>query len=983
MFLLAVVIVPAFIIGGEDVPKNGLKWGTHWGLNWIGAPPVEFEVVSVTLERVELSDIRFGDADGPTIANAVLGFNINDAQVAKLSRLSASGIRANISVTDQGIEIQGFSEWLAYLQAGGGDQTGPGPSIDDIQLRDIEITATYDSARVTVAGDADGRLTDNGGIDLATDLQISGNGYGAIGQFGSSLSLSNGNTGTSISGRINDGIFSHGSFSAKGVTGPISLALASGSEPNARVDLALDTLDVPGSALSDVGVSGSLEQGDVSLSVALSGAQYLAVDLAMQSPDRWPYRLNAKLDQKLWPVLSELTGNEDLKAINGNIDLTLRGRLPRDLLVRPDFSHLPSGLSGYGSVAADLSNDQAKMSGRFAMNVAGGTALIEALGPVSMSISELPAAETVAEALSQDPKSPVTVDLKPGASILLSPVGAVRIDLEPTVRLGDLFVSGPISVGSTLSELTAKDGPALDVTDARLVFSTLAYGGHDIALGQLTLGGKAGSKARDLKFRGAARITPTNAPDFGFNGMVGYSGTVRGKEDVWTLDLTGAEMPSGGLELKEQDLEITLGETRLSGRLTYAPGQIDGTFQAHVADANVEGIPVDGSGLSAKGAFALAGDQFSSLNFSADLATLQDRQVPPRFSDLALSATGNSQDGRALEFAAALSVKGKEAGISLGGGTEIGGAGTATIKTNMSRFDPGIFQPGDISPAYGSLISDVTGRVNMTAKLGWTGPDGAFPATTDIDLSVENLSFSGGFGAVTGLSTALRFDGLDPVSTPGMQEITVDQVLIGAPLNALSLKFGADKDGIVNISNFAGEIAGGKVSTADLAIPIDSDHVEIPLRVDNIKLREIGRFADVAGLSLTGDVSGIVPLVWSKDRGFRISESRLSAAAGGNVIYRPNPVPPAFDGAGDQVGLMLNALRDFRYDDLELVAEGAPLEEFRIGMRLSGSNPELYDGYPLEFNLSLTGRLDELFKANLRTQQLPDRIEEMMRLPKE
>ena len=49
-----------------------------------------------------------------------------------------------------------------------------------------------------------------------------------------------------------------------------------------------------------------------------------------------------------------------------------------------------------------------------------------------------------------------------------------------------------------------------------------------------------------------------------------------------------------------------------------------------------------------------------------------------------------------------------------------------------------------------------------------------------------------------------------------------------------------------------------------------------------------------------------------------------------------------------------------------------------IGLSLAGANPDLYDGYPVEFNLNLEGALATILQAGIDSYEVPDRIAEQM-----
>jgi len=75
---------------------------------------------------------------------------------------------------------------------------------------------------------------------------------------------------------------------------------------------------------------------------------------------------------------------------------------------------------------------------------------------------------------------------------------------------------------------------------------------------------------------------------------------------------------------------------------------------------------------------------------------------------------------------------------------------------------------------------------------------------------------------------------------------------------------------------------------------------------------------------------------------------------------------------------LLQALENFRYETLRLTVDGRTDAEMDVGLHIAGANPDLYDGYPIEFNLNLEGALANVLRSGLAGYQIPERIRERM-----
>ena len=149
------------------------------------------------------------------------------------------------------------------------------------------------------------------------------------------------------------------------------------------------------------------------------------------------------------------------------------------------------------------------------------------------------------------------------------------------------------------------------------------------------------------------------------------------------------------------------------------------------------------------------------------------------------------------------------------------------------------------------------------------------------------------------------------------------------------------------------------------------------LDVDQLDLNELLKLTRLDGLSGDGRINGTLPLTINEN-GVIVADGKLEATDAGILRYRPDETPSALKAGGESIGLVLQALEDFRYDALDISLDGRTDGETDIKLHLRGANPDLYDGHPIEFNLDLEGDLANLIKANLSNYQIPDRIRERL-----
>jgi hypothetical protein len=153
---------------------------------------------------------------------------------------------------------------------------------------------------------------------------------------------------------------------------------------------------------------------------------------------------------------------------------------------------------------------------------------------------------------------------------------------------------------------------------------------------------------------------------------------------------------------------------------------------------------------------------------------------------------------------------------------------------------------------------------------------------------------------------------------------------------------------------------------------------QIHLKVDKISLGRMFELFAVAGLTGEGVLSGEIPVTLFP-AGLAIDHAKLEAGGPGHLRYNQAQAPAALANAGDSVKLALSALSDFQYDKLEIDLDRAATGDTELGLHIAGRNPSFYNGYPVEFNLNVTGRLDEALRKGLAGYQVPDMIRERLK----
>jgi hypothetical protein len=340
----------------------------------------------------------------------------------------------------------------------------------------------------------------------------------------------------------------------------------------------------------------------------------------------------------------------------------------------------------------------------------------------------------------------------------------------------------------------------------------------------------------------------------------------------------------------------------------------------------------------------------------------------------------------ALTMAAALTTRGDNLDLSgfftAASGAKLGdfsarigrtsGRGTAVLSVPKKRFERG----GKLDSAdlgFITAVSDLTGTIGLEAKATWDG-DGR---TETALATFEDVGFALGDVSVAGLSTIIDLTGLTPLRSAKPHHVTVQSIAAGLPLTSLSADVAFTGDETAKISHGTIDVAGGQITLADASIPLDERDAAFALGVQKVDMAQLSALAKVDGLSVTGTLSGTLPLRRDKT-GFYFAEGSLRADGPGRLVYKPASPPDAL--AQNQGGsLLLQALSNFAYDRLSIALNGPVTEDISLGVSLAGRNPDLYGGYPIEFNLNLSGRLTQILKQGLVGYGIPADIERQLR----
>lgn len=515
--------------------------------------------------------------------------------------------------------------------------------------------------------------------------------------------------------------------------------------------------------------------------------------------------------------------------------------------------------------------------------------------------------------------------------------GAARFsDADLTLRAG--AAGGPLVAltGEAMifdgriedSELTIdlEDG----AVSVQMPAALLRYEGAPGGEGSITLVAQGprigGQTARTGALAGEARI---------IEGALGLGESITVDVRASTLNLATATLP---LALNEVDAEIVL--------------------------SFIDGAPDDGSVTVARAILCEPG-QISARSDAG--ASCNNARVAP----IIVSASADIEDGVASgEAQASIASAGRAA---TGGGTPLGEAnfrinlveqsGSAQLASERIAFAPGRngLRPYDLAPSLRTLITDVRGAVRFDANAQFAGDD----VDVSARVRIEDLDFATSVGRVEGLNTDFALVDAIALRSDGPQEVRVDLIDPGVPLENGVLRIDLRGDGVAMVEEARFPFSGGEIAMTPMEWnTADEDHIGTLIATD-IDLEPLVELTETPGLSVTGVVSGRLPVLISQTAVI-INDANLTAQAPGVIRYT-GAAQDALSSAGQNQAteLAFGALREFNYEELSITLAGNVAGAMTLTVRANGSSPAApspFRNRPITLNVPITAAFAELLR---------------------
>jgi len=555
-----------------------------------------------------------------------------------------------------------------------------------------------------------------------------------------------------------------------------------------------------------------------------------------------------------------------------------------------------------------------------------------------------------------------------------------RIDLARSSPTGE---AAPSESEASPAELPLGLVPALELEDAAATIESPVgpiaveidsrVDPEDGALG-MRLEGKARGKAVDAAFGGEARLDAGGAVSITVRltaldvrddklVIAGGAATATVAGETAGITLRNAE---GTLEASARD--VAFAGTRIGAVETKIPMKVArgaGQWIARIAGADVR--------LQDKRLHASAIDGEASAR-SAKLAigSLEDTATSRRFEPLEIEARVSRGEPE-LDFSADVRAARGRATVHAEGRYDASrGVALVDIGVPKATLAKGKLRLVDLSPLLAG-VGETGGTVEGEAHLRWSTAKGL---SGDGRVKLADVSASSPRIRVGGLTGEVKLAGLFPPVTAGTQTLRAAEMHPGVLFSDATLRFAlepakASHGSRLEIESFETAFAGGKIYVDHTVLGPFAPENSIVFHLEDLDAVELFKIARVEGVTGSGRLSGTIPVV-VRNGSVAIPKGEL-VAKGGVLQIRSEQVSKLLSGGGPSVELLLDALRDFHYDELSVTIAKEFEGEASIAMHLAGQNPEVENGQPFRVNLNLTGNLDRLVASLLEVARLSDR----------
>lgn len=282
----------------------------------------------------------------------------------------------------------------------------------------------------------------------------------------------------------------------------------------------------------------------------------------------------------------------------------------------------------------------------------------------------------------------------------------------------------------------------------------------------------------------------------------------------------------------------------------------------------------------------------------------------------------------------------------------------------------------------------ISAQLNPAQNVAATELSGTFDAKGQLSKGAKSIHIRLKDGALThqdislhGINTVFVVLPYPTLTIPKKDIFVAAANLGGLPLynGNIKLSYTHHQSPQIPIHFMEWNFANGKVSVDPFTVALDPFSLgTLNVKAHKLDLSKLFELVSLDGLHADGVISGHFP-VQVQNGDVIIKNALLSSTNNGSIRYNPEQIPSFLQADNANIENLRTALKNYQYNVLSMTLTGESGKKQNIQLKAKGSNPDFYDGHPVNLNLNLEGALDNLLKFNLETYKIPDKIEKRLK----
>lgn len=272
------------------------------------------------------------------------------------------------------------------------------------------------------------------------------------------------------------------------------------------------------------------------------------------------------------------------------------------------------------------------------------------------------------------------------------------------------------------------------------------------------------------------------------------------------------------------------------------------------------------------------------------------------------------------------------------------------------------------------------GGVSGQGWVDWQPGANGWQITPDLMLRADNVS------AVYDSSIALDgWSSMLALRRPFNGDYLLDAQISGKSLNpGIELKdilarsqtrIPADFSyALAEIQEVHTDVLGGRIHMPLIRFDTRKDINAFGIELQHIQLAQIAALEEKAEVQASGTLDGVLPIVLTRE-GAQIPGGTLFARDPGGVIRYKNSTSEALGQSDQTVGLAMQLLENFQYEQLQSNIQYQPDGQLNLGLQFQGKNPDFFGGQKTHLNVNLEYNLLDLLESLRVTQDVVSKLE--------